>query len=80
MIELKVKDPQALMSVVDVFKSNGYEVKTYVQWAVGGEVRYFTVEVPGITIATPDKPRTWLARVLEHTHQYIGNLRRNEND
>lgn len=79
MIELKVKDPQALMSVVDVFKSNGYEVKTYVQWAVGGEVRYFTVEVPGITIATTDKRRTWLSKVLERIRQYIRNLRRNKN-
>lgn len=80
MIELKVKDPQALMNVVEVLNSNGHEVKTYVQWAVGGEVRYFTVEVPGITIATTDKRRAWLSKVLERIRQHIRNLRRNKND
>lgn len=82
MIELKVKDPQALMNVVEVLNSNGHEVRTYVQWGdkVGGEVLYFTVEVPGITIATTDKRRTWLSKVLERIRQYIRNLRRNKND
>lgn len=80
MLELKIKKVKDLTSVADVFKANGYEVKTYVQWAVGGEVRYFTVEVPGITIATTDKRRTWLSKVLERIRQYIRNLRRNEND
>lgn len=82
MIELKVKDPQALMNVVEVLNSNGHEVRTYVQWGdkVGGEVLYYTVEVPGITIATTDKQRTWLSKVLERIRQYVINLRRNKND
>ena len=82
MIELKVKDPQALMNVVEVLNSNGHEVRTYVQWGdkVGSEVLYFTVEVPGIAIVDPNKPGTWLSRVLERILQYIRNLRRNKND
>ena len=82
MIELKVKDPQALMNVVEVLNANGHEVRTYVQWGdkVGSEVSYFTVEVPGITIVDPDKPGTWLSRVIERIRQYIINLRRNKND
>ena len=82
MIELKVKDPQALMGVVEVFNANGHEVRTYVQWGgkVGSEVLYFTVEVPGITITTPGKPRTWLSKVIERMRQYVRNLRRNKND
>ena len=82
MIELKVKDPQALMNVVEVLNANGHEVSTYVQWGdkVGGEVLYFTVEVPGITITTQGKPRTWLSKVIERMRQYVRNLRRNKND
>lgn len=82
MLELKIKEVKDLMSVADVFKANGYGVNTYVQWddKVGGKVLYFTVEVPGTTTATPDKPRTWLSRVLERVCQYIRNLRRNKND
>lgn len=82
MIELKVKDSQALMNVVEVLNANGHEVRTYVQWGdkVGGEVLYFTVEVPGITITTPGKPRTWLSKVLERMRQYVRNPRRNKND
>ena len=82
MLELKTKEVKDLMSVVGVFKANGYEVNTYVQWGdkVGGEVLYFTVEVPDITTATPDKPGTWLSKVLERRRQYVRNLRRNKND
>ena len=82
MLELKVKEVKDLMSVADVFKANGYGVNTYVQWddKVGGGVLYFTVEVPGATTATPDKPRTWLSKVLERIRQHIRNLRRNKND
>ena len=82
MLELKTKEVKDLMSVVGVFKANGYEVNTYVQWGdkVGGEVLYFTVEVPDITTATPDKPGTWLSGVLEHVYQCIRNLRRDKND
>ncbi len=82
MLELKIKEVKDLMSVADVFKANGYEANTYVQWAdkVEGYVLCFTVEVPGITTATPDKPRTWLSRVLERVCQYIRNPRRNKND
>lgn len=82
MIELKVKDSQALMNVVEVLNANGHEVRTYIQWGdkVGGEVLYFTVEVPGITNTTPGKPRTWLSKVLKRMRQYVRNLRRNKND
>ena len=82
MLELKAVEVKDIMSVAGVFKSNGYEVNTYVQWGdkVGGEVLYFTVEVPGITITTPGKPRTWLSKVLERIRQYVRNLRRNKND
>lgn len=73
MIELKVKDPQALMNVVEVLKANGHEVRTYVQWddKVGSEVSYFTVEVPDITIGVPDKPGTRSSRELERIRRYI---------
>ena len=82
MLELKVKEVKDLMSVADVFKANGYEVITYVQWGdkVGSEVLYFTVEVPGITITTPGKPRTWLSKVIERMRQYIINRRKDKND
>ena len=82
MLELKVKEIKDLISVVDVFNDNGYEVDTYVQWGdkVGGEVLYYTVEVSGTTIVTPSEPSTWLSKVLERVRQYTGNLRRNKND
>ena len=74
MLELKTKEVKDLMSVVGVFKANGYEVNTYVQWAdkVGGEIPHFTVEVPGIT---PNAQ--WLPIVSKHTRQAIQSLGRN---
>ena len=56
MLELKVKDLQALEDVVSVFNTNGYKVRTYVQWVdkAGGGISHFTIEVPGIT---PDVQR-----------------------
>lgn len=82
MIELKVKDPQAFMNVVEVLNANGHEVKTYVQWGdkVGDDILYFIVKVPGITVMTPDKPGAWLSRVPKRTHQAIERLGRNSYD
>lgn len=77
MLELKVKDLQALEDVVSVFNTNGYKVSTYVQWVdkAGGEIPHFTVEVPGIT---PDAQ--WLSGVFKLTRQAIESLGRNKND
>lgn len=76
MLELKTKEVKDLTSVADVFKANGYEVNTYVQWdnKVGGEVLYFTVEVPSVTVMTPSKPGAWLSRVPKRTRKDIERL------
>lgn len=82
MIELKVKDPQAFMNVVEVLNANGHEVKTYVQWGdkVGDDILYFIVKVPGIAVMTPDKPGVRLSRVPKRTQQAIERLGRNSYD
>ena len=68
MLELKVQDPHTLEDVVSVFNTNGYKVRTYVQWVdkVGGEISHFAIEVPGIT---PDAQR--LSGVHKRTRQDI---------
>ena len=78
MLKLKVKKVEDFMCLVEVLKANGHEVKTYVQ--VGSGTLHFTVEVPGVTIESSDKPSTWLPGVLERMHQHVRNLRRNRND
>ena len=77
MLELKVKDLQALEDVVSVFNTNGYKVRTYVQWVdkVGGEISHFAIEVPSIT---PDAQR--LSGVSKRTRQDIESLGRNSHD
>ena len=77
MLELKVKDLQALEDVVSVFNTNGYKVRTYVQWVdkAGGEISHFTIEVPGMA---PDVQ--WLPRVYKRIQQAIESLGRNSHD
>ena len=77
MLELKVKDLQALEDAVSVFNTNGYKVRTYVQWVdkAGGEISHFTIEVPGMA---PDVQ--WLPRVYKRIQQAIESLGRNSHD
>ena len=77
MLELKVNDLQTLEDVVSVFNTNGYKVHTYVQWVdkVGGNISYFTIEVPSIT---PDAQQ--LSGVSKRTRQAIESLGGNSHD